>query len=506
MNKVFEMMSTLSDFTSNLSMTDHVEPEITTQNNARSYKTLYDGRVELFFKSVRGLTGDQLIRMTTKSWNEDPLDTLKIMFQTRDCRSGKGERKLFMEFMTWLCVRSPRDLVTNLELIPEYGRWLDLVELAQNNEMEEIIWQVFAQRLLEDVKLMNEGKPISLCAKWVPTEGSKWDKQLKATHKIANVLEVNLKTFRKMYLSPLRSYLNIVEKLMCNQSWSSIDYNRVPSCAMRRLKKAFARHDLGRFDEWKKALAAGVPNAKVNAKVLYPHELVSEYLNGKLYDQVVESQWQVLMDETKKYGDLGRSLVISDVSGSMYGTPLEVSVALGIMIGQLCSEPFRGNLITFSRYPQFHTIRGKSLYDQVTDVKRMNWDMNTDFIAVFRLILSKSKQYRILPENMPNRLYVLSDMQFDQASAGNYQTNYETIKCMYHQCGYELPEIVFWNLQGNTLDFPIGDATQLGVALVSGFSPSILKALINGRELSPVTVLREAIDDRRYDSIKRYCD
>ena len=186
----------------------------------------------------------------------------------------------------------------------------------------------------------------------------------------------------------------------------------------------------------------------------------------------------------------------------MAGTPLQVCIALGLIISGCCDEPFRNQVITFSNRPEFYAIKGNSLQERVACLNRAAWDMNTDFIAVFKLILGKAREFKIPPENMPNRLYVFSDMQFDQASSGNFATNYDTVRSMYAEAGYQVPELVFWNLRGDTLDFPVGDANTPGVALVSGFTTAILKALLNGRNLSPVTVLQDALSGERYQPIR----
>jgi hypothetical protein len=483
------------DTDDNTSDTDSMPPleEIIpmTENGARSYDTCHDGRVELFFK------------MCEASWNEDPLDTIKMIFQTRDCRGGKGERQLFMEMMAWLTTKNCASVLVNLDLVPEYGRWLDLVELSENSQLNTVITMMLAKKLKEDHALMMLGKPVSLCAKWIPSEGSKWDRKLHTCTNIAKALQTDLKGLRKQYLSPLRAYLKIVERYMCDKKWPEIDYSKVPSVAMHRLKKAFARNDPVRFAEWKAALSAGRPDVKVNAKVLFPHDLVTQYLEKRApFDQVIESQWKVLVEETKKLGKFGRSLAICDVSGSMNGVPLNVCVALGIMISGCLEEPFRNKVITFSANPQFHDITGNTLHEQVNSLNKADWGMNTDFIAVFRLLLDKARQHNLTPEQMPNRLYVFSDMQFDQAVSKNYDTNYEAIQKMYTDAGYTIPEIVFWNLRGDTLDFPVGDSKKRGVAMVSGFTTSILKALLNGRQLSPITVLWDTLDSPRYSAIK----
>ena len=407
--------------------------------------------------------------------------------------------------MKWLSTKSVENIAVNLNLVPEYGRWLDLVELAEIREIRPTIWVLLARQLKTDQEKMMDGQPVSLLAKWFPSEGGKWDKKLGAIKEVSKILHITPKQLRQDFLTPLRAYLRIVEKYMCSKQWNQIEYNHVPSVAMHRLKKAFERNDQARFSEWKLALDQGMPDAKVNAEVLFPHNLVAQYMKyNSQRDSVVEAQWKVLEQKTAELGNFGRSLVISDVSGSMTcnnSIPLHVSIALGIMISSMTEGPFKDKIITFSANPKFHNVRGNSLFEKVNNVKNMEWGMNTNFRAVFDLILTKARQFNVSKENMPDRLYVLSDMQFDQADNSNFRTNYQMIQQEYARYGYDTPEIIFWNLNGDSLDFPVGDSNAEGVAMVSGFTTSILKALLNGRELSPVTVLADAIDCQRYSQV-----
>jgi len=459
---------------------------------------------------VRGQPMEQLSPMLLKAWNEDPRDTLKLIFQTRDCRGGKGEKQLFIMMCQWLATHSEENLVGNLLLVPEYGSWLDLVKIADatstskvESKIAENCWKILANQLYQDRTAMHEGKPCTLVAKWVPTEGSKWDKKTKGAHKVANLLEVSMKDLRREYLTPLRQYLNVVERMMCQRAWGDIEYSKVPGHAMNKLRKAFARHDPNRFQEWSEALGRG--EVKVNAKTLHPHEIVTKYSRESSFDQVLESQWLVLQSELAKLGSLGKTLVLSDVSGSMSGLPMEVSVALGLMISSLSEAPFRDGIITFHTNPTFHMVQGKNLMERINNVRRMSWGGSTDFTKVFDLILGRARQAELASEAMPERLVVLSDMQFNQADSGLFQgTNYQSIVKKYENYGYKVPQIVFWNLRANTVDFPIPSAHMKNVCLLSGFSPMVLKALLNRPNISPYQIVRDTIDCPRYEKVRYF--
>ena len=183
---------------------------------------------------------------------------------------------------------------------------------------------------------------------------------------------------------------------------------------------------------------------------------------------------------------------------------MEVSIALGILISSLTSKPFRNIVIPFDTNPTMHIIPDSctTLQQKVESMKQVPWGGTTDLYKVFELILNRAKQYGLSPDQMPKRLYILSDMQFDSAIECDTKTVFESIEYMYLNTIYTRPDIIFWNLRSDTtVDFPVCD-TQKGVATISGFSPSILKNILNGDEVTPYTIMRNVIDDVRYSVIK----
>ena len=480
-----------------------------TEKGALSLETTGIARVNLFFKACRGVGEEQLRELLEAAWVEEPLDCLKLIFNGRDCRGGRGERLVFWMAMKWLSEKEPGVVLANIEVVPEYGRWEDLLGFIEFGDVfADRVADLFATQLKLDLELMKEGKPCSLAAKWAPTEGRKHDKKNHASALIRTKLGCTPRQYRVRYLTPLRSYLRVVEHYMCAREWCKIDYSKVPSVAMNRLKKAFAKNDEERFGEWKSALVSGTdPKVKVNASQVFLHDLVRPYMYVHHKDVVIEKQWEALVEEGQALSD---SIVLSDVSASMNGTPMEVSIALGIFISGMVAEPFKNQVITFHTNPTFFHLTGKSLHAKVKQLAGAPWGGSTNFQAVFDLILSRALGYEgtvkvrdaVAPEMMPKRLFVLSDMQFDVAdSGGNFMTNFEVIRAKYSSAGYQMPAIVFWNLRGNTYDFPV-NALENGVSMVSGFSQDMLKAVVRGKDMSPYGTMRAAIDDKRYDALK----
>ena len=465
------------------------------------------GRVSLFFKGIRGLSKEDLGDYIAKALEEDVIDTFVLCLMLRDCRGGKGERSLGRLGLQGLLVREPEKFKRIMELIPEFGRWDDLFAFFPgmltlekgclgNQSQAEAIRLVAAQLSL-DKENMLLGKPVSLCAKWCPTENNSLDKKHQLVYQICLAMGISQKQYRKEYTTPLRSYLNIVEKFMCERKWSDIDFSTVPSCAMNRLKKAFARNAPETFESWKTKLLTG--EKKVCAKQMYPHELIAQ-VEKYQYDAVCEAQWKVLEDEVEKLGSLSDAVIVVDVSMSMWGLPIQVATALGLLISHAVKGPFHNHVITFDSSPTFVELSDGNLMERHRELRRLPWGGWTDIKKVFNLILHLGKRFNLSQEDMPKKLFIISVMQFNQAG-GNKCTNFEEIEAEYQRSGYERPQIVFWNVNGRSKDFPVS-STNEGTALISGFSPAILKSILEGDEFTPYAIMRRAIADKRYDRVR----
>lgn len=463
-----------------------------------------DGRLSLFFKSTRGISEDKLYEYLQKSSEEDLVDTFILSFQTRDPRGGKGERTIGRQMFQWLFKNYPDKFQKVYQLIPEYGRWDDLITLFEDKSNEKIqidILKFFAYQLRKDRENMLKGSPISICAKWAPSEGDSDDKKYKIVDLLCTELNITKKEYRKQYLSPLRAYLKVVETFMCSNRWDEIEYSKVPSCAMKKLKKAFEKHSPELFADWKNRLSKG--EVKVNAKVLHPHELVREIRTKGSADEVAEAQWKVLEDEIENLGVLEDAVVVVDTSGSMESPnylPLDIAVAMGLIISKFVKGPFQHNVITFNTTPQFVKICNGTLYERFTQIRNIPWGGSTNLQSTFELILNRAKQYNLKDEDLPKRLFIISDMQFNSIDYGQL-TNFQAIDKMYKDSGYTRPQIVFWNVNGQSTDFPVS-ADDNGTCLVSGASPVILDAIIRTKNFNSYDVLRTALDSERYKQIK----
>jgi hypothetical protein len=504
----------------------------TTWNGALSYSSAdssgeYSARLALFFKAVRNLNIPTLYEYLRQSSQESLIDTFLLAFYIRDCRGGKGERNLGDYAFQWLLVNYPDDFARVYPLLPYYGRWDDVLNffpgMLNLDELDNVratfcsdwlspetlerartvrndIVKLMATQLRKDRKNMLQGKPISICAKWTPTEKDSCDRNHGTFGTLAKVMNIHPKVLRKDFNTPLREYLKVVETYICSGRWEEVNYNKVPSLAMKNLRCAFVKHDEERYNEWKATLASG--ETKVNASQLYPHELIKQLRMGGYEKTLLEAQWKVLVENTEKLGTLTDTIVVVDTSSSMHVNkylPLDVAISLGLLISEVVKGPFHNHLISFNTIPRFTVIKEGSIIHRYETVRNMDWGGSTNIEATFELILKRARQCKLDPADMPKRLMIISDMQFNSA-VGNV-TNFERIEQLYAQYGYVRPQIVFWNVQSKTADFPT-TRDHNNTCMVSGFSPSILKSILSACDFSPVSILRETIDGERYAMVR----
>ncbi|RLN12733.1 hypothetical protein C2845_PM09G18930 [Panicum miliaceum] len=396
------------------------------------------------------------------------------------------------------------------------------LEMYYGDRAYRFLFDFFADLLASDLKQLAPGgkkRKIGLAAKWCPTQGSSFDRSTLLCEAIARRLfprDSNpdyaglseehysyqaLHRLRREVLVPLRKVLELPEVYMSAQRWSELPYTRVASVAMRRYKALFKKHDEVRFGKYLEDVAAG--KAKIAAGALLPHEIATAAYRGEK-DDVSELQWRRMVDDFRKKVSLSNCIAVCDVSGSMYGTPMEVCVALGLLISELSEKPWAGKVITFSQHPEIHMIKGKTLQEKLRFVQRMDWGGNTNFQAVFDRILRTAVDARLPREKMIRTVFVFSDMEFDQASAsrGRWETDYEAICRKFGDAGYGdvVPQIVFWNLR-DSRSTPV-TSTQPGVAMVSGFSKNLVKLFLeNDGVVNPEAVMNAAIAGEEYQKL-----
>lgn len=455
-----------------------------TENDALTHRETGSALLDFYYHAA-ARRGQDNTSLFASAVQEDSTLAVLALFNLRDIRGGKGERQSFRDCVKWLLENRPDLFEAVFKLVPEYGRWDDLVEFVDHPRVFDFI----SEQIEDDLRSLKNGDgSISLLAKWLPSVNA-GKKSSVVGKRLASLLGLRQTDYRKM-LSDLRGYLNVVERDMCARNWSEINYGHVPSRALLIYRKAFKKHDGERYGDFIDAVNRGEKTMK--AGTLYPYEIVEKYGDN---NPELEALWKSLPDYT---GANESALVVADVSGSMAGRPIAVSVSLAIYFAQRNQGAFNGAFITFSARPTFVWLdKDTSLGHAIRVVSNANWDMNTDLQAVFNLVLARAIKYNIPETEMPKAIYIISDMEFDQATRNNSETNFEVIEKKYQAAGYERPVLVFWNVESRNTQTPV-TKDERGTVLVSGCSPSVFKAAVQRRSITPYEAMLEVLQSERY--------
>lgn len=493
-----------------------------TENGALGYRTTGKELLDINFSvtSMRNWSDDLIVDKFVKAFYENKKLAVKWLFYVRDAREGVGERRLFRVCSKYLAEQHPQIMKTVIPLVPEYGRWDDLWCLLDTELCNDVI-RLVSDQLQKDLVGINFDKPISLLGKWMPSINTSSEE----TKRLARIMIEKLafkdeRNYRKM-LSKLREYLKVVEVSMSKKEWYMIDYSTVPSRANLIYNNAFLRNDNERRRAYLSKLEKG--ETKINAGVLFPHDIVHKYNRIYRYgsvkaqdDNTLEALWKALPDFVQ---GAGNTICVADGSDSMRvrvgGTDvsaLEVANALAIYFAERCTGEFHNTYITFSERPQIVNLgQGNSLREKIEIALRHSEVANTNIEAVFNLILQTALNNEMSQEDLPRNILILSDMEFDAcATSGNGgrwnrkrpdKKLFQEIAERYMAYGYKLPRLVFWNINSRTGTIPVKE-NDLGVALVSGFSPAIVKMVLSN-STDPFECLLEQLNSERYAPVEK---
>lgn len=470
-----------------------------TENGALTHKTTKSAVLDMFAVcgAYRGHSVEDCILMFKNALEENETLAIKCLFYLADCRGGQGERRFFRVCYQWLAKNYPEVALRNLKAIPEYRRWDDVIYATVGTPIEDAALAFIKSQLALDV----ESKTPSLLAKWMPSENA----SSRETKRVAGIVRAYLGMTHKQYrktLSVLRTRINIVEKLMSENRWDEIEFDKIPSKAGLIYKNAFARRDMiaKKYETFAKST-----DTKVNAAVLNPVDIAekvfTKYRYGRnMHNETDRAMLQKYWDNLKDYynGRQENGIAIVDVSGSMSGQPLYAAVSMGAYIAERGHGPFANHFITFSAEPELVKFEGVDIVDKFIRAEDADWEMNTDIKAVFDMLLNVAKQNSTKPEDMPERLYIFSDMQFDKCltdgtkvqdrwcrtsynhpTAQGMETLLESIASEWAAAGYELPKVVFWNLRASENNIP---ALGGRFSYVSGFSMSMIETILSGKD------------------------
>lgn len=457
-----------------------------TENDAATNLSSLDPVLD-FFSLAGAMRGRpaEAVELFQRAYAADPQAAVRTLFYLRDIRGGQGERDLFRAGLAWLDQYQGGALDKVLKLVPEYGRWDDLWGVLTDERIATLI----KDQLARDEISMAKGESVSLLAKWLPSVNTSSSDSVKLGRRIARVLGFKESQYRKLVAS-LRRHIKLLEQQMSAAQWAEIDYSKLPSQAHRKHVKAFHRHDEGRYADFLAKAVKG--EAKLNTNTLYTYEVFDAVQAGQ--NEAADAMWANLPDYTQGT----RALVMADVSGSMSGRPMSVSVSLALYFAERNIGPFKDHFMTFSERPQLVKVLGKTLSQKLRNIESSAWGMNTNLEAAFDAILAAALSSKDGAEAMPSVLYIISDMEFDACVTRPDATLFENAQVKFEAAGLKLPHVVFWNVDARQTQAP---ATKFDdrVTLISGLSQSTFRYAVEGK--SPLELMDEVINSERYAPI-----
>ena len=494
-----------------------------TENGAVTHTTTKSALLDMFAMgaAMRSRSDEDVILMFRKAFAENPVYALKCLFYIRDIRGGQGERRFFRLCMKDMAKNNADAAKRNLKYVPEFGRWDDLYVFEGTN-LENDAFEFMKNQLALDV----ECKTPSLLAKWLKSENTSSRESRRLGNKTRIAFGMNHKQYRKT-LAVLRERINVLERLMSENRWDEIEFDKIPSRAGLIYKNAFARHDLEREQSEKNVTTyaefAKSTETKVNAKALYPYECVAEALKifrtGSYWNMrdlpalddtnrlMVNKYWDNLTDYFN--GATFNGIAVVDTSGSMVrddaAAPINVAISLGLYCAERAQGPFAGNYISFASRPQLIKTEGVDFVDKVQRIYKTNLVDDTNIEATFDLMLNTAIQNRCSQDDLPQNVIIISDMEFNSATgwrsnfnSNNAETLLEGIAKKWAAHGYEMPHLIFWNVDARQNNIPmIGNGR---ISYVSGMSPTIFETIMSGK--TGYDLMMEKLNSDRYAVIQ----
>ena len=443
----------------------------TTTNGALQHESSGNKCLDLFsvIGNLRECSRTDILERFEQAFKENSELATNVAYWARAARQGSGERKTFYTILDELAKSSPEFVADNAKTLALLGYYKDLLRYFH---IPGVV-SSFAQSIKDKDRL---------ACKWAPRKGEN-------ARKLRDELGFTNKQYRKW----IGEHSETVEDLMSKKLFSSVHYSSVPGGAMRKYKDAFIKRDYARFDEWKND-----KTTKASVSATYPHQVL-EVARGD--DALADKMWNSLEDFVVEGENI---LPMIDVSGSMMGIALEVAVALGMYLAERNKSEFKDTFLTFSENPELVRLQGDTVGERMARIGRADWGMNTDFTKAYDLILQSAITYNVDKSSMPTMLLVLSDMQFDDSQNTHTwsdvdipKVNFDDIKFKFFPSGYDMPKLVFWNLDSHSGNQSVSD--EAGVCMVSGFSPSIMKAILSCEDFNPMNVMMEALEPIELD-------
>lgn len=467
-------------------------PTGATANGGVAHSDSGDALVSLFF-TIGSSRGTDLSDKFRAAYAQDAEQAVRMLFWARDVRGGSGERDTFRKLLKVLEQLTPSLAQRLVPLVSEYGRFDDLMAF-ENESVKQVALHHWAQQILSGN---------GLAAKWAPRKGP-----------VANQLRKRMKMDPKSYRKWLVNHTQVVESAMCAKAWNTINYSHVPSVASSRYSKAFNRHDPVRYSEFKTAALKG--DVKINAQALYPYDVLRNVRHGDATTAL--AQWENLPNYL---GDAGFILPVVDTSASMERalggskghnrlTCKDVAISLGLYLADKQQGAFANMFLNFDDNSKIHYLEG-NLLEKLHTIERCEWGGSTNLESAFKEILRVAVLNNVPDTHMPKYLLILSDMGFNPATSHAPVTMFDMAQRMFEMHSYKLPTIVWWNLAheqggfGGDHNYPVMANTP-NTVLVSGFSPSILKSVLQAKQVTPQMVMWDTIMVDRYAPVGEACN
>ena len=460
-----------------------------TTNGAVANKSTGTSLLDLFARvgSLRDASDKEIISLWEAARNEDRELADNMILYARDIRAGGcGERRTGRILLKRLAELDPKKVIRNFDTIVECGRWDDLFTFI-GTSVEYEMWNFIKTQLTEDVKNMKAGKSISQLAKWMKSINTSSAESRAIANKTCGILGLTPRTYRKS-LSALRRYLNIVEQKTSAGEWDNIDYEKVPSLAMKKYMNAFERHSADRFTAYLDAVESG--EKKINAGTLYPYDIVDKLTNDWQYIsaetlRTKEAQWKALPNYINEDYEV---VMVIDTSASMMTDnyrPLNTAIGLGIYFAQHNQGAYHNTFINFSGRPTVNHIEDEwNLQQCVNHVLKSEWGFNTNLDRTFQLI------YDIAVESndVPKAIVVASDMQIDSFSnTKEWESITSKWAKKFAEAGLVAPKVIYWNIASPKATF-LGGSND-NVAYISGYG------------IAPFKFLTELIESSAYEAM-----
>ena len=484
-----------------------------TLNGAKTHVSSGDACLDFFAVAggMRYRSEKNQVMLFEQAYLDNPDLAMKLLFHLRDIRGGMGERRLFRTLLKYVAFNWPESAQKNAQYIAEFGRWDDVLCLIDTPAESRAV-RVIRDQLNKDLaalKSREEGNPnaeISLLAKWLPSDNASSRRTRRSALRLCKALGLSTREYRRK-VTALRASIRLTECLLTRKEHGSVNYEAVPAQAMLKYRSAFKRNDPVRFSDYLKDVGSGTK--AIHTQTLFPYEILRPYFVRNYYsshisnsvDQVLEQLWNNLPGSVANINGIS----VVDTSGSMYmasrRTPLPalISQAMGLYCAERCKGIFHNHLITFESWPQLVKIRGNTLSQKLYNLQRLPWGGSTNLEAVFNLILWTARLENAAPEELPSVIYIFSDMEFNSCMSNADETVYENARRNFEEAGYEMPAVVFHNVNSWQMQVPVKSHTR-GTALSSGSSTCTMEYSFDGN-ITPMQHMLRVLGSDRYAMI-----